>query len=182
MIDIILSKCDERYEKTECGECMDCTFYEYCPGDCEVCLDYIHNPSHSPANNLIVFQYVFSDMRKHTNKRDINYFMDTFAQYFNEKVNSKTYIILNDINLGRDYGGGREYFDQLYRKLRDPISREGRFCNDNSRSVYYPRGYTYGENSDGEFPQNKNFFDLRKWKKYSPFDTCASAQMLIEKR
>lgn len=39
-----------RYEKPECGECMDCTFEEYCPGDCEVCLDYIHNPSHSPAN------------------------------------------------------------------------------------------------------------------------------------
>ena len=50
MLDTILSKCDERYEKPECGECMDCTFEEYCPGDCEVCLDYIHNPSHSPVN------------------------------------------------------------------------------------------------------------------------------------
>lgn len=304
MLDTILSKCDERYEKPECGECMDCTYKEYCPGDCEVCLDYIHNPSHSPVNaperkydcvhmadvyackyscrytseiiyalkrckdlrnvdelkvlsfgcgpctdlfaidylhsqdelkygeleyrgvdysrdvwknihrdikqfenserkirffyqdacelitliergnwvpNLIVFQYVFSDMQKHTDEKDIKYFMDTFARYFNEKVSSNTYIILNDINLGRDYGGGREYFDQLLRKLRDSISRKGRFCNDNSRSEYYPRGYTYGENSDGEFPQNENFFDIRKWKKYSPFDTCASAQMIIKK-
>lgn len=41
MLDTILSKCDERYEKPECGECMDCTYKEYCPGDCEVCLSIV---------------------------------------------------------------------------------------------------------------------------------------------
>lgn len=58
---------------------------------------------------------------------------------------------------------------------------KGRFCNDNSTSFYYPRGYTYGEDSAGEFPNNKNRFDLTPWRAYSPFDTCASAQMIIKK-
>ena len=92
-----------------------------------------------------------------------------------------TFIILNDINLGRGYGGGRDYFDQLRNKLCSSISRKGRFCNDNSKSIYYPRGYPYGENSDGEFPKNENRFDWSPWEKYSPFDTCASAQMIIKK-
>ncbi len=129
-----------------------------------------------------MFQYVFSDMQKHTSLQSINYFMDTFAKYYNQKIGSNTYIILNDINLGIGYGGGREYFDQLFMKLEGAIARKGRFCNDNSKSEYYPRGYIYGEGSDGEFPDNTNFFDISNCSEYSPFDTCASAQMLIKKR
>lgn len=131
--------------------------------------------------NLIVFQYVFSDMEKHSNAKSINYFIETFAQYYNEKVAPNTYIILNDINLSRGYGGGREYFDLLLNKLRRSIQRKGRFYNDNSQNIYYPGGYPYGEESDGEFPKNENRFDWTRWKKYSPFNTCASAQMIIKK-
>lgn len=131
--------------------------------------------------NLIVFQYVFSDMKKHSDVKNINDFIETFAQYYNEKVAPNTYIILNDVNLGRGYGGGRDYFDQLCSKLCGSISRKGRFCNDNSKSEFYPRGYPYGKDSDGEFPKNENRFDWSPWDKYSPFDTCASAQMIIKK-
>lgn len=131
--------------------------------------------------NLIVFQYVFSDMAKHSDAENIDDFIETFARYYNQKVAPNTYIILNDINLGRDYGGGREYFDVLYNKLDNSICRKGRFRNDNSRSPYYPRGYSYGEDSEGEFPKNENRFDWSQWEKYSPFNTCASAQMIIKK-
>ena len=130
---------------------------------------------------MIVFQYVFSDMQKHTDAQSINDFINTFSKYYNDKICANTYIILNDVNLGQDFGGGREIFDRLYRKLNDYICRKGRFCNDNSTSVYYPRGYAYGEDSDGEFPKNENRFDLTLWRRYSPFDTCASAQMIIKK-
>ena len=75
----------------------------------------------------------------------------------------------------------QRYFDRMYSKLESSTVRRGRFCNDNSRSLYYPRGYTYGEDSEGEFPDNSNLFDLRRWRRYSPFNTCASAQMLIKK-
>lgn len=303
MLNTILSACDARYERS-CEQCEDCSYGEYCPHDCEKCLDYIHNPNHAKSGapdrkydcthmadfytckyscrytseimyaiercldlhslkelkvlsfgcgpctdlfaidelrkrnvltydkleyrgvdysknvwrwihrdiksfesddcsikfyyedacdlinkieagnwtpNVIVFQYVFSDMQKHTDVQSINNFINTFAQYYNKKVKSNTYIILNDINLGRSYGGGREFFDRLLGKLNNSMYAKGRLCNDNSTSFYYPRGYTYGEDSAGEFPNNKNRFDLTPWIAYSPFDTCASAQMIIKK-
>ncbi len=146
----------------------------------DVC-DVIHDIAKGTwVPNLVVFQYVFSDMNKHTEERKISDFIDTFAQYFNEKVCQKTYIILNDINLGVGYGGGREYFDRLSLKLNNVEIRRGRFCNDNGKG-YYPRGFPYGEGSFGEYPHNRNFFDLSRWRRYSPFNTCASAQMLIKK-
>lgn len=304
MLETILSQCDKRYKKPTDERCLDCSYGDYCPQDCEKCLDFIHNPYHTPDGapkrkydcthmadvytckyscrytseiiyalerfkdlrteknlkvlsfgcgpctdlfaidylhiqgtlpyekleyrgvdysknvwkyihrdikdaadensvikfyyhdacelihaiaqghwvpNLIVFQYVFSDMEKHTGVEKINEFIEIFAYYFNEKVAANTYVILNDINLGRGYGGGREYFDQLYDKLINVEMRKGRFCNDNSKSSYYPRGYPYGDSSDGEFPLNENRFNWLPWIKYSPFDTCASAQMLIKK-
>lgn len=145
---------------------------------CEI-IDEISRWSWTP--NLIVFQYVFSDMHKHTGNTGTMGFINTFSQYYNAKVPPNTYTILNDINLGNAYGGGREYFDRLYDKLESSVVRRGRFCNNNSKSGYYPRGYTYGDDSDGEFPELRNLFDLREWHKYSPFSTCASAQMLIKK-
>lgn len=132
--------------------------------------------------DLIVFQYVFSDMEKHTDTEAIKGFISTFSRFYNEKIPPNTYIIINDVNLGTRYGGGREHFDEMLCKLDDVVARKGRFCNDNaSYSNYYTRGYPYGNDSDGEFPSNMNFFDWKSWKKYSPFDTCASAQMLIKK-
>lgn len=128
-----------------------------------------------------MFQYVFSDMEKHTSSDNIRSFLETFSEYYNSKVTKDTYIILSDINLGRSYGGGRDYFDDLRSRLTSSESLKGRFRDDNAKSVYYPRGYTYGERSLGEFPTNKNKFDLTPMKKYNPFNTCASAQMLIRK-
>lgn len=126
--------------------------------------------------NLVVFQYVFSDMQKHSSHREIEVFINTFAEYFNAKGTPDTYIILNDVNLGCSYGGGREYFDKLLSKLDDVIYEKGHFHNDH-RKGYYTGGYPYGE----EFPKNTNRFDWSCWERYSPFDTCASAQMIIKK-
>ena len=299
MLETILSKCDARYERPDCEQCVDCSYGGCCPRDCEKCLDYIHDPSHAPdaaperkydcihmadvytckyscrytseimyalercislhdlrdfkvlsfgcgpctdlfaidalrenktliydrieyrgvdysedvwhwvhgdiksmqtlksrfkffykdaceliheiaegtwTPNLIVFQYVFSDMQKHSSRTDIYDFINTFAEYFNSKVAPNTYIVLNDVNLGRDYGGGREYFDLLLNKLENVIYDKGRFHNDHGKG-YYASGYPYGR----EFPENANRFDLSPWRSYSPFDTCASAQMIIKK-
>lgn len=157
-------------------------------GDCDIKFFYedacslIHKIAAGKwTPNLIVFQYVFSDMQKHSSATNIYGFINRFAEYFNTKVQPNTYIILNDINLGCEYGGGRDFFDTLQKQLDNSLSRKGRFCNDNTSSMYYPRGYTYGEDSDGEFCNNANKFNLTPWRAYSPFDTCASAQMIIKK-
>ena len=48
MLNTILSACDNRYERPR-EQCGDCSYGEYCPHDCEKCLDYIHNPSHAKS-------------------------------------------------------------------------------------------------------------------------------------
>ena len=45
MLETILSKCDARYERPDCEQCVDCSYGGCCPRDCEKCLDYIHDPS-----------------------------------------------------------------------------------------------------------------------------------------
>ena len=143
--------------------------------DACILIDEIANGKWVP--NLIVFQYVFSDIQKHTTANDIKHSIDTFAEYYNAKVLQNTYVILNDINLGCGYGGGRDHFDTLLSKLNNSQYSKTHFCNDNATSEYYPRGYTYGE----ELPDNQNLFNLTNLKKFSPFNTCASAQMIIKK-
>ena len=127
--------------------------------------------------NLIIFQYVFSDMQKHTGEIETKNFINKFSQYYNTKLQPNTCIILNDINLGNNYGGGREYFDLLFNKVKKTSTMtRGRFHN-NNRTNTFP----YGDNSDGEFPDNTILFEISNWKSYSPFDKCTSAQMLIKK-
>ena len=48
MLETILSKCDKRYEEPIDEQCVDCSYGDHCPHDCEKCLDFIHNPSHAP--------------------------------------------------------------------------------------------------------------------------------------
>lgn len=305
LLETILLSCDKRHRMLQNKQCSDCSYGEFCPHNCEKCLDAIHNPNHAcegaPARkydcvhmadvytckyscrytseimyalercidlhdvaslkvlsfgcgpctdlfaieslrgknvlsfeeieyrgvdysetvwknihqdiqsynngqrkirfyyrdacelidiisrgtwvpNLITFQYVFSDMQKHSEVNSIRKFLNIFSEYYNTKIPSKSYIILNDVNLSRSYGGGREFFDELYKGLTHSICRKGRFCDDNAKSPYYPRGYIYGEDSDGEFPCNANRFDITPWMRYSPYNTCASAQMIIKKR
>jgi len=134
--------------------------------------------------NLIVFQYLFSDMLKHSGDQKTRAFIDRFAAYYNEKILPDTYIILNDTNLHILAGGGRDYFDLLAGKLFSSSVRKGRFFNAHSQSAGNPRGYPYGEDSDGEFSQNKNLFtaiESGQWDAYSPATYCKSAQMVIRK-
>jgi hypothetical protein len=305
MISQLLTACDKRYQDTKsCATCVTCTYKDFCPHDCERCLDFIHTPSHAPEDapgrkydcgrmadfyvckyvcrytsemiyalrrlkdlsnkpsikvlsfgcgpctdllaleylkmqgeykftnleyrgvdyskevwenihsdiksfsihgidvkfyyqdicdfiskigegswvpDLVTFQYFLSDLHKHSETSAVNNFLRLFAQFANNYMPINSYMVLNDINLGTSYGGGRDYFETLYSLLAYCTCRKGRFCNDNSSSTIYPRGYTYGEGSDGEFPCNENIFSLSQWAVYSPFNTCASAQMLIIK-
>lgn len=147
-------------------------FYE----DACILMDKISSGTWIP--DIITFQYVLSDMQKHTGKNATNAFIGRLATFINDHMASGSYVVLNDANFGIDYGGGREYFDRLFNRIHYADMRKGRFHNDN-RSFTYP----YGEDSDGEFLYNKNIFKWNKeWEnRYTPFDTCASAQMIIKR-
>lgn len=132
---------------------------------------------HNWVPDLIIFQYVFSDMYKHFGQREIEIFIEKLANYLNTSKNKPVYVLANDINLSTHYYGGREFFDLLDLKIHTPkIVRKMHFDNINR-----DRHFEYGE----EYQSNELIFDdiSSKIKRaYNPFESCASAQILIKKQ
>lgn len=89
--------------------------------------------------DLVTFQYVLSDLRKNSDATAVTKFIEVFSAFANDYMPQKSYMVLNDANFGIAYGGGREYFDRLFSSLTGFLCIKGRFHNENSRSVYYPR-------------------------------------------
>lgn len=59
--------------------------------------------------DLIIFQYVFSDMCKKKTAGEINIFIDKLAKFLNEQTGKSIYILANDANIGMKYEGGRDF-------------------------------------------------------------------------
>ena len=60
MLQTILTECDKRQEN-KCTQCTDCKFGEFCPHDCEKCLEYIHFPKRVPqGGNMTVLTWLIS--------------------------------------------------------------------------------------------------------------------------
>lgn len=125
--------------------------------------------------DLIIFQYVFSDMNKKNSRVKIERFIDTLADFLNEHTEKAVYVIANDINLSVMYSGGREFFDVLGKKIGSEFFFPYHFDNLNRENHYH-----YGT----EYEENSIFFDIPRSvnQKYIPFDSCASAQVLIIKK
>lgn len=115
-------------------------------------------------------------MYKNSSTIEINQFIDKLATFLNACGEKPIYILCNDINLSKAYNGGREFFDALESKISNPkIVRRMHFNNNNK-----DRHFEYGD----EYKRNCLIFDdipdeIRK--AYNPFDSCASAQILIKK-
>ncbi len=126
--------------------------------------------------DLIIFQYVFSDMYKNHKQEDIENFIEKLAAFLDGQIGKSIYILANDTNLSIQYSGGREFFDILRNKIRMPkIIREYHFDNMNRE-----KHYEYGE----EYRRNDLVFDNipdEIHELYEPFESCTSAQLLIKK-
>lgn len=127
--------------------------------------------------DVLTFQYVFSDMYKHSDEKQIVQFIDKLASFLNSYNQEPIYILCNDINLSKSMGGGREFFDLLESKIQTPkIVRRMHFNNVNKE-----RHYKYGGQYDSsELVFNMISDEIRN--AYNPFESCASAQMLIKKK
>ena len=123
--------------------------------------------------DLIVFQYVFSDMEKHCDSVRLHEFISKLATFVNDAMRKNTYIVLNDINLSTQMGGGRELFDELADQINNANKRRLHFKNNNK-----PNHYNYGE----EYKDNSLIVANPQFvNEYNPYDSCASAQMIIKK-
>lgn len=123
--------------------------------------------------DLIVFQYVLSDMEKHCESIRLHEFISKLAALVNDAMSANTYIVLNDINLTTQMGGGRELFDELSDLIKNATKRRLHFKN-NNKPQHYHYGDEYEDNS--LIVANPQFIN-----DYNPYDSCASAQLIIKK-
>ncbi len=123
--------------------------------------------------DLIVLQYVFSDMHKTIESQRIETMIASLAQYI-DSCDRNTYVVCNDINLSIKFDGGREYFDSLYNKIRTRATPRRLHFDNRNRSNHFEYGDEYDSN-DLIIEPGKELTC------YNPFMTCASAQMIIKK-
>lgn len=127
--------------------------------------------------DLIIFQYVFSDMYKNSEEEDIKSFIGKLSDFLDQQTDKSIYILANDTNLGTLYAGGRDFFDILVKKINSPkIVKQVHFDNSN-REKHFEYGDEYKSN---ELIYNSISKDIAEL--YNPFDSCASAQVLIKKK
>lgn len=126
--------------------------------------------------DVLIFQYVFSDMYKHSSMDEIKRFIYKLTLFLNSCIEKPIYILCNDINLGTSYGGGREFFDMLESQIDKPKIVKRRHFNNINRNTHFEYGDEYLENAL-IFNNIRN--DIRRT--YNPFESCASAQILIKK-
>ena len=141
--------------------------------DADVCEVVSRLFEYSWRPNLIVLQYVFSDMRKNCSDEEIYEFIDALAAFIDDCPDD-TYIVCNDINLSTCYQGGREYFDILLDRIQSKtLFRQNHFYNNNKSNHY-----EYGD----EYDSNELIIDPPDYADFSsPYNSCASAQIIIKK-
>ena len=109
--------------------------------------------------DLILLQYVFSDMHKHTEPQKIYVMIESLARYI-DSCERNTYVVCNDINLSIDYAGGREYFDELYNRLCTRATQHKFHFDNSNRQSHYDYGAQFSTNTLFVSPGNElDFFD-----------------------
>ena len=126
--------------------------------------------------DLIIFQYVFSDMCKNSDKGQILEFINDMANFINSHNDKPICILCNDINLSVGRGGGRDFFEEMVNRINEPRDYWRKHFNNSNRDGHFEYGIQYDSNSlvFGEIPEVI-------MSKYNPYTSCASAQMLIVK-
>lgn len=123
--------------------------------------------------DVIVFQYVFSDMYKHGTIEEINHLLEQISKFVDFCPND-VYLICNDINLSTRYSGGREFFDLLNQKINDPKKFAKKHFKNSNKNGHFE----YGD----EYRRNDLVVDIPEYlNKYNPFTSCSSAQLILKK-
>ena len=123
--------------------------------------------------DLIILQYVFSDMQKHSLQDDINHMISSMGRFI-DMCPQNTYIVCNDINLSKKYNGGREYFDEL----NGAISSKTMHRDAHFRNSYKTGHFNYGREYECNDLILSPSSDLEG---FGPYMSCASAQKIIKK-
>jgi len=147
---------------------------QFYPKDILQLVDIIVKQSWVP--DVLIFQYVFSDMYKKSSEEEMIQFIGKLADFLNSYEEKPIYILCNDINLTKSQGGGREFFDILESKINEPKKVSKKHFDNINRNSHYEYGEQYKRNV-------LVFEDITEEVRnaYRPFESCASAQILIKK-
>lgn len=119
--------------------------------------------------NIVCIDYLLSTMKRNSQNSSIDKFIDNLSNYLN-KFTGECILILNDINLGMERSGEREYFDVFYNKLINYKCLRRHFIN--NRKNYY----RYGSENNA----NSLLYDIFiNENAFTPYKSCGSAQMII---
>lgn len=125
---------------------------------------------------ILILNYVLSDIIRRCSSDDLTVFFENLYTLIN-RMCGKSFIVFNDINLGRDTAEARFYYNLIEQELQkrhiDVVTRKYHFPN--SQRFYVQYGNELPNNITCNIPRNIN-------QKYNPWAECRSAAIIIYKR
>ena len=125
---------------------------------------------------ILILNYVLSDIVRRCNTDERNYFLEKLYTLI-ANMNARTFIVFNDINLGRNDTEARFFYDLIEQELQkrhiNVVTRKYHFPN--SQRFYVKYGNELPNNITCDIPRDIN-------QKYNPWAECRSAAIIIYKR
>lgn len=125
---------------------------------------------------ILILNYVLSDIIRRCSADDLTVFFENLYTLIN-RMCGKSFIVFNDINLGRNTAEARFYYNLIEQELQkrhiNVVTRKYHFPN--SQRFYVQYGNELPNNITCNIPRNIN-------QKYNPWAECRSAAIIIYKR
>lgn len=130
----------------------------------------------TPLPNLLILNYVISDIVRQSSLEEIATFIDSLVNLIS-RMHQGSFVVLNDINLGRNNTEARYYYSIIINKLAriGVQTKSFKLHFPSSRQYYYSYGHEVNNNGVVQtIPENIE-------KKYDPWDECRSAALIFRK-
>ena len=129
-----------------------------------------------PYPNLLILNYVISDIVRQSSIEEIEQFLNSLTSLISSMLPG-SFVVINDINLGRDQKESRYYYSVIIDKLAEVgvQTHPLKFHFPSSRLYYFPYGVKVQNNNIVQpIPDHIE-------RKYNPWDECRSAVLIFRK-
>lgn len=129
-----------------------------------------------PYPNLLILNYVISDIVRQSSTEEIEQFLDSLISLISS-MSRGSFVVINDINLGRNQKESRYYYSVIIDKLAKVGVQTRPLCLHfpSSRQFYFHYGNEVKYNGIVQvIPENIE-------RKYDPWDECRSAALIFRK-
>jgi len=138
--------------------------------------DFLTNPQNSLKSyqpNILVISYLVSDLLK--SGREIDKFIDLFTDNLFPLLPVDSFIIVNDINLGKKANEPRSWYEKLLDSIRKKHKIQfGKYHFRHNYRIFH----VYGT----QHPSNQILFQIpEELDNFNPWRFCSSAQLIIKK-